>query len=111
MGDFGGNIVSAAFCSLFAAVTARFVSAPAAVLQMPATVPMIPGGSLFYTMYYAFTGNWEQFFQYFRGTFRAIFGMAIGFAAVAVVLKKYGGELTVHVDRIKSAFRMRGKIS
>ena len=69
-GDFAANMVSAMFCSLVAALMARRLRVPTVVLQMPATVPMIPGGSL-----------------YFFFTARAVFGMAIGFAVVSVLFK------------------------
>ena len=48
-GDFAANMVSAMFCSLVAALMARRLRVPTVVLQMPATVPMVPGGSLYYT--------------------------------------------------------------
>ena len=56
-GDFAANMVSAMFCSLVAALMARRLRVPTVVLQMPATVPMIPGGSLYYTIYYVFAGD------------------------------------------------------
>ena len=86
---------------MFAAVAARFTEVPAVVMQMPATVPMIPGGSLYYTMYYAMEGNRELFAGYFQATFRTIFAMAIGFALTEVILKQYGGRLTEAVAKIK----------
>ena len=81
-GDFAGNMASAMFCSLMAAVLARRIKVPTVVLQMPATVPMIPGGSLYYTMLYVFSG------------IRAIFGMAIGFAVVSVLLRTLAEKRT-----------------
>lgn len=99
--DFFGFMVSAAFCSMFAAVTARFINVPAVVLQMPATVPMIPGSGLYYTMYYAITAETELFKTYLLSTVKAIFAMAIGFAVIAVVLKKYGTQLTGLVNNFK----------
>jgi len=57
------------------------------VLQMPATVPMIPGGSLYYTMLYVFSGDMLNAKLCFLSTIRAIFGMAIGFAVVSVLLR------------------------
>ena len=45
------------FCSIVAAVMAWRIKVPKVVLQMPATVPMIPGGSLYYTMYNIFAGD------------------------------------------------------
>ena len=92
-GDFAGNMVSAMFCSLLAAVLAR-IKVPTVVLQMPATVPMIPGGSLYYTMLYVFSGDMLNAKLYFLSTIRAIFGMAIGFAVVSVLLRTLAEKRT-----------------
>lgn len=86
-GDFAANILSAMFCSLMAAMLAPRLKVPTVVLQMPATVPMIPGGSLYYTMYSIFSNDMGNVRHYFLSTARAIFGMAIGFAVVNVLLK------------------------
>lgn len=56
-GAFAANIASAMFCSSVAAALAPRIKVPTVVLQMPATVPMIPGGSLYYTMFYIFSGD------------------------------------------------------
>ena len=77
----------AMFCSLVAALMARRLRVPTVVLQMPATVPMIPGGSLYYTIYYVFAGDMPTAKSYFFFTARAVFGMAIGFAVVSVLFK------------------------
>ena len=82
-GDFAANM----FCSLVAALMARRLRVPTVVLQMPATVPMIPGGSLYYTIYYVFAGDMPTAKSYFFFTARAVFGMAIGFAVVSVLFK------------------------
>ena len=86
-GDFAANMVSAMFCSLVAALMARRLRVPTVVLQMPATVPMVPGGSLYYTIYYVFAGDMPTAKSYFFFTARAVFGMAIGFAVVSVLFK------------------------
>ena len=93
-GDFAGNMTSAMFCSLMAAVLARRIKVPTVVLQMPATVPMIPGGSLYYTMLYVFSGDMLNAKLYFLSTIRAIFGMAIGFAVVSVLLRTLAEKRT-----------------
>lgn len=86
-GDFAANMISAIFCSLFAAFLSRCIKVPTVVLQMPATVPMIPGGSLYYTMFFIFSGDVASAQSYFLSTARAIFGMAIGFSAVSIFLR------------------------
>lgn len=87
LGAFAANVASAAFCSLVAAALAPRLRAPKIVLQMPATVPMIPGGSLYYTMYYLFSGDMANAGRYLLSTAKAIFGMAVGFALVSVLLQ------------------------
>ena len=89
-GDFAANMVSAMFCSLVAALMARRQRVPTVVLQMPATVPMVPGGSL----YYVFAGNMPTAKSYFFFTARAVFGMAIGFAVVSVLFKTIDARKT-----------------
>ena len=86
-GDFAANMLSAVFCSLVAAGLAPILRVPRIVLQMPATVHMIPGGRLYYTMFYIFSGDMGAARLYFMSTVRAIFGMAIGFAMITVLLK------------------------
>ena len=86
-GAFAANIASAMFCSSVAAALAPRIKMPTVGLQMPATVPMIPGGSLYYTMFYIFSGDMGAARLYFMSTVRAIFGMAIGFAVITVLLK------------------------
>ena len=75
-------------------VKARRIKVPTVVLQMPATVPMIPGGSLYYTMLYVFSGDMLNAKLYFLSTIRAIFGMAIGFAVVSVLLRTLAEKRT-----------------
>lgn len=91
-GDFAANVLSAVFCSLMAAALAPILRVPRIVLQMPATVAMIPGGRLYYTMYYIFSGDQAGAAAYLLSTARAIFGLAIGFAAVSVLLKAFEGR-------------------
>lgn len=88
-GDFTANMLSAVFCSLVAAGLAPILRVPRIVLQMPATVPMIPGGRLYYTMFYIFSGDQASAASYLFSTVRAIFALAIGFAAVSVLLKAF----------------------
>ena len=88
-GDFAANMLSAVFCSLVAAGLAPILRVPRIVLQMPATVPMIPGGRLYYTMFYIFSGDQTSAASYLFSTVRAIFALAIGFAAVGVLLKAF----------------------
>ncbi|MDO4617681.1 MAG: threonine/serine exporter family protein [Lachnospiraceae bacterium] len=87
MSSFFANLITAAFCSLYAHIAARIVKAPTTCLLMPATVPMIPGGSLYYTMFYALRGDMEEFQIYLKNTAKTIFAMAIGFALISLFFR------------------------
>ncbi|KIR01351.1 hypothetical protein P261_00165 [Lachnospiraceae bacterium TWA4] len=77
------------FCSLYAHLAARIVKAPTTCLLMPATVPMIPGGSLYYTTSYALAGNIPEFKRFMLSTGKTIFAMAIGFAVISLMFRTY----------------------
>ena len=85
--DFISYFFSAAFCSLFAHITSKILKAPTTCLLISATVPMIPGGSLYYTMTYIISGNMVEFKKYALLTAEVIFAMSIGFAIVSLVFK------------------------
>ena len=85
-GDFAGNMASAMFCSLMAAVLARRIKVPTVVLQMPATFCDSVATSTA-TMLYVFSGDMLNAKLCFLSTIRAIFGMAIGFAVESVLLR------------------------
>ena len=105
-GDFAGNMASAMFCSLMAAVLARRIKVPTVVLQMPATVPMIPGGSLYYTMLYVFSGDMINAKLYFLSTIRAyVPHQILGFYSLFdVVLSspqmEYQNNTNIHLNHI-----------
>ncbi len=87
LSSFFANLITAAFCSLYAHIASRIVKAPTTCLLMPAVIPMVPGGSLFYTMSYALSGDMEQFLEYGMSTCRTIFAMAIGFAIITLFFR------------------------
>ncbi len=92
MHTFPANIITAAFCSLYAHIASRIVKAPTTCLLMPATVPMVPGGSLYYTMSYLLSGEMSEFVRYLSATCETIFAMAIGFALVSLGFRTYEGS-------------------
>lgn len=100
-GNFFGNLMSAVFCSLYAYVASKICRTPVTVLLIPSTVPMIPGGSLYYTLSHLLAGDRAGFENYAYITAESIFGMAIGFALVTwlfrMLWKKHTGERTKSV--------------
>ncbi|MEG0934968.1 MAG: threonine/serine exporter family protein [Clostridia bacterium] len=53
--------LAAMLAGLFSLVMARVLRAPSTEFLVPALVPLIPGGALYYAMFAAVTGDWDAF--------------------------------------------------
>ena len=53
-------LFAAAFAVTYAELMARALKTPATLFVIPAIIPLVPGGSLFYTMSYAVRGEIES---------------------------------------------------
>lgn len=84
-GVFLPSVVAAAFASIYAEAMARVEKAPATVFYIPALIPLIPGGSLYYTMSYAVLGQWDQVQSYGASTAYCALGIAVGMSLVLSV--------------------------
>ena len=88
-GLFLPNLLASIFVGVYAEVMARVNRAPATIFLTTGAVPLIPGGSLYYTM----LGLVEQDEQLFAdsGTKAAVIALAIalGFVCVAIVNNFY----------------------
>ena len=84
-GVFFPSVVAAAFASIYAEAMARVEKSPATVFYIPALIPLIPGGSLYYTMSYAVLGQWDQVQRYGASTAYCALGIAVGMSLVLSV--------------------------
>ena len=84
-GVFLPSVVAAAFASLYAEAMARVEKAPATVFYIPALIPLIPGGSLYYTMSYAVIRQWDMVKSYGASTAYCALGIAVGMSLVLSV--------------------------
>ena len=84
-GVFLPSVAAAAFASLYSEAVARMKHAPATVFYIPALIPLVPGGSLYYTMSYAVMGDWEQVQHYGASTAYCALGIAVGMGLVLSV--------------------------
>ena len=80
------TILAAVICQIYAEVLARLFKAPTTVFFIPGIVPLIPGGSLYNTMYAAVFQNWAEVQEYGVQTLLGTLGIAIGLSAVSGVL-------------------------
>ena len=85
--SFYSNLFAAAFCSVSVHAAASKINTPVTVLLLPAAVPMFPGGSLYYTMFYGLSGEYQLMKQYAFSTFSTIFALAIGFSVISLLYR------------------------
>lgn len=88
MSSFYSNLITAAFCSVSIHFAASKIRTPVTVLLLPAAVPMFPGGSLYYTMFYGLSGEYQLMKQYAFSTFSTIFALAIGFSVISLLYRE-----------------------
>jgi len=82
---FVSSVAAAAFATIYAEVMARVMKAPSTIFYIPTVVPLIPGGSLFYTMSYAVLGEWPMVQSYGASTLYCALGIAAGMSFVLSV--------------------------
>lgn len=85
--------IVAAVTSLYSEIMARVLKTPAAPIVTTSLVPLIPGGSLYYTMSYAFESDFEKFLEKAVSTLKLASALALGIITVTalshILFKKY----------------------
>ena len=90
---------AAAAVTVYAEVFARVLKTPTTTFLVPSLIPLIPGGSLYYTMNYALNEQWAAFAAKAFYTLELAVALALGMIAVTtlnrivnVMVKKCGGQ-------------------
>lgn len=68
--------------SVFAEILARVVKSPATVLLVPMVIALIPGGNLYYTMFYMVQGHSILFQSYLKLVLQEAASIALGIMIV-----------------------------
>lgn len=84
---FTGAMLATLFAVWFSELFARLLRTPAIVLLTPILIPLVPGGSLFYTMQGILLGNAEQTRQFAMETAQVGFGIAFGTLVATAVAR------------------------
>lgn len=80
------TILASACSQIYAEILARIFKSPTTVFFIPAVVPLIPGGTLYNTMYSAVFQDWTNFRSYGVNTLLTTLGISIGLSFVSAVL-------------------------
>ena len=79
---FLSNLLAAAASVLYAELLAHLLKCPATLFITPAILPLVPGGSLYYTMSYAVRGDTVQAKEFGMNTLQAALAIAVGISIV-----------------------------
>lgn len=75
--------------SIYADLIARLLKTPTTTVLMVALVPLIPGGSLYYTMAYAWGSDLEMFMTKAISTLKLAGALALGIVLTAMVMRAF----------------------
>lgn len=84
--------VVALLISLYAEFIARVLKSPTTTFITTSLIPLIPGGSLYYTMAYAFGSEPERFLEKGFDTLKLASALALGIIAAATLTKLFLGH-------------------
>jgi uncharacterized membrane protein YjjB (DUF3815 family) len=85
--------------SVYAEIMARVLKTPTTTFITTSLIPLIPGGSLYYTMTYAFETNSEKFIEKAIYTLQLASALALGII-VATTLTKLINNLLITRNKI-----------
>ena len=90
-GYFIPYFIASLFVAVYAEIMARVNRAPATIFLTAAAVPLMPGGSLYYTMAGLVNRDQEQFAQNGENALTMALAIALGFVFIALMTKYITG--------------------
>lgn len=82
--EFFQNLFPALLGAIYSEVMARITKSPNTTYLACSIIPLVPGGRLYYTMYYFIVGEMGQFNEALKQTARIAAGLAVGVILVSV---------------------------
>ena len=71
---------------IYSEVFARIIKTPANIILLPSTIPLLPGGSLYYTLSYLIHSDKENFYIYAKETVLTGAGIALGAVFTSIII-------------------------
>lgn len=85
--DFISCLTSMIILSLYCEIISRIIKSPTTVTLMPSTIPLLPGSSIYYTMFWAINGNKELMSSYASSTLLSGLGIALGAVIASAIVR------------------------
>lgn len=86
-GLFKTILVSMIALCAYSEIAARLIKAPVSVIMIPGSIPLLPGGSLYYMMSYLVHFDSRMFYHYAAETVITGLGIALGAVIVSIAVK------------------------
>ena len=86
-GEASRYFFAAAAVTVYSEVFARVLKTPTTTFLVSSIVPLIPGGSLYYTMNYALNEQWDLFVQKAFSTLELALALAVGIIAITTLTR------------------------
>ena len=96
---FLSNFAAALFVYLYSQIISRILKAPSNVYLVPGTIPLIPGGALYYTMRGLLDGDKALFWNNLKTTATVTFGLAAGIV-IGTVMITYAKSLKIKKKKV-----------
>ena len=90
-GEFIPNFVASVFVAIYAEIMARVNRAPTTIFLTAVAIPLLPGGSLYYTMAGLVNRDAELFSQSGEKVLAIALAISLGFILVAIINKYIRG--------------------
>lgn len=84
---FISTAIAAFAIGIYSEITARIKKTPATVILLPSTIPLLPGGTLYYAMSFLMHNEYKKFIQYAVETINTGFGIAVGAIATSILIQ------------------------
>lgn len=98
--EFFQNVFPALFATAYSEAFARITKSPSTPYIACSIISLVPGGKLFYTMYYFITSDMESFRTTLYQTARISAGLAVGIIIVSVIIKE------INYNKFKNIYDM-----
>lgn len=79
--------IAALAVGIYAETLARILRTPTTGILIPASLPLVPGGILYYTMRFAISRDWQRFLENGGKTLAIAFAIAMGIITVSTLAK------------------------
>ena len=81
--------IAASAVTVYSEIFARILKTPTVNILIPAILPLVPGGILYYTMRYAIAKDWVLFFENGSLTISIALAIALGIITVSTIVKLF----------------------